>query len=212
VNKINVAVASEEQLQSDDVLGRMIFEDDSLQYVGTVSGEKELEDLMKVSPPDIILFRSIVPKLWRRNGRLFFGGQNVGGTKYVIPGTVLPLREENLELIVNNIFHELGIPSHISGFQFLRDAVVLTVYDREMIRNITKVLYPTVARKNMTTASRVERAIRHAIDTAWERGNMSRINELFGYTVNEENSKPSNREFIALISDKIRTDWKNRRY
>ena len=71
MNKINVAVASEEQLQSDDVLGRMILEDDSLQYVGTVNGEKELEDLMKVSPPDVILFRSIVPKLWRRNGRLF---------------------------------------------------------------------------------------------------------------------------------------------
>ncbi len=212
MNKINVAVASEGELQSDDVLGRMILEDDSLQYVGTVRGEKDLETLMEVNPPDVILFHTIVPKLWRRNGRLFFGAQNVGGTRYVIPGTVLPLREENLELIISNLFHELGIPAHISGFQFLRDAVVLAVYDREMIRNITKVMYPTIAKKNMTTPSRVERAIRHAIDTAWERGNMSRINELFGFTVKEETAKPSNREFIAMISDKIRTDWKNRSY
>ena len=212
MDKINVAVASEEELRPDDLLARMIRDDGSLLLVGTVADMEDVERLMKLNPPDVILFRSIIPKLWNRNGRLFTGAQNIGGANYTIPGSATPLREENLELMVSNIFYELGIPAHVNGFHFLRDAVILAVYDSGMIGKMTKVLYPTIARKHSTTSTRVERGIRHAIDIAWERGNMARINDIFGSTILEKRAKPTNAEFIAMISDKIRLDWKNRKY
>lgn len=116
--------------------------------------------------------------------------------------------ERNLESDVTNIIHEIGVPAHIKGYQFLRDAIMLTINDMEMINSITKVLYPTIAKKNNTTPSRVERAIRHAIEVAWTRGEMDTIDELFGYTVNKGKGKPTNSEFIALIADKIRLEYK----
>lgn len=212
MNKINVAVVSGRELKPDDLLLRMIREDGSLYYVGTVSNEDEVKNLMELDPPDMLLFSSIVPKLWRRDGRLFSSAQNLTGTRYGIPGSALPLREENLELIVSNILHELGVPTHISGFGFIRDAVILAVYDQGQLGKITKVMYPTIAKKNMTTPSKVERSIRHAIDLAWERGSLKYIDELFGSDLRDKRIKPTNSEFIALIADKIRIDWKNRKY
>lgn len=108
----------------------------------------------------------------------------------------------NLETDVTNIIHEIGVPAHIKGYQYLRDAIIMSVENREVINSITKVLYPTIAKMNQTTPSRVERAIRHAIEVAWSRGKMDTINELFGYTINTGKGKPTNSEFIALISDK----------
>ncbi len=116
----------------------------------------------------------------------------------------------SLEIDVTNIIHELGVPAHIKGYQYLRDAITLTVRDGEMRHSITKMLYPAVAKKNQTTPSRVERAIRHAIEIAWSRGKMDTIEELFGYTVNDGKGKPTNSEFIALIADKIRVECKTR--
>ena len=124
----------------------------------------------------------------------------------------LPLREESLEMIVSNLLHAIGIPTHISGFRYLRDAIILAVYDEDMMKKVTKVLYPTVAKKNGTTSSKVERAIRHAIGQAWERGSLNRLEELFGSEMLEKKQRPTNSEFIALVSDKIRLDWKNRNY
>ena len=112
--------------------------------------------------------------------------------------------ERNLEADVTNIIHEIGVPAHIKGYQYLRDAIILSVNDLEMLNSITKILYPTIAKKHQTTPSRVERAIRHAIEVAWSRGKMDTIDELFGYTVSTGKGKPTNSEFIALISDKIR--------
>ena len=118
-------------------------------------------------------------------------------------------QERNLELDVTNIIHEIGVPAHIKGYQYLRDAIILSVEDMEMLNSITKILYPTIAKKYQTTPSRVERAIRHAIEVAWSRGKMDTIDELFGYTVSNGKGKPTNSEFNALIADKIRLEYKN---
>ena len=115
--------------------------------------------------------------------------------------------ERNLESDVTEIIHDIGIPAHIKGYQFLRDAIMLSIQDMDMLNSITKVLYPTIAKKNNTTASRVERAIRHAIEVAWTRGEIETIDRLFGYTVNKGKGKPTNSEFIALIADKIRLEY-----
>lgn len=118
--------------------------------------------------------------------------------------------ERNLETDVTNIIHEVGVPAHIKGYQYLRDAIIMSVGDMEMLNSITKILYPTIAKRHQTTPSRVERAIRHAIEVAWSRGKMDTIDELFGYTVNNGKGKPTNSEFIALIADKIRLEYKNK--
>lgn len=117
--------------------------------------------------------------------------------------------EKNLEIDVTNIIHEIGVPAHIKGYQYLRDSIIMSVEDMEMLNSITKILYPTIAKKHQTTPSRVERAIRHAIEVAWSRGKMDTIDELFGYTVSTGKGKPTNSEFIALIADKIRLEYKN---
>ena len=118
--------------------------------------------------------------------------------------------ERNLETDATNIIHEIGVPAHIKGYQYLRDAIIMSVNDMEMLNSITKILYPMIAKKHQTTPSRVERAIRHAIEVAWSRGKMDTIDELFGYTVNGGKGKPTNSEFIALIADKVRLEYKNR--
>lgn len=118
--------------------------------------------------------------------------------------------ERNLESDVTNIIHEIGVPAHIKGYQYLRDAIMMSVNDGEMLNSITKLLYPSIAKKHKTTPSRVERAIRHAIEVAWSRGKMDTIDELFGYTVSNGKGKPTNSEFVALIADKIRIEYKLR--
>ena len=119
--------------------------------------------------------------------------------------------ESDLESDVTDIIHEIGVPAHIKGYQYLRDAIMMSVEDMEMLNSITKVLYPTIAKKYQTTPSRVERAIRHAIEVAWSRGKMDTIDALFGYTINMGKGKPTNSEFVALIADKIRIQYKLRR-
>lgn len=117
---------------------------------------------------------------------------------------VEPLTTEGLENLVTEIIHEVGVPAHIKGYQYLREAIMMSVDDVEMLNSITKILYPEIAKRYKTTASRVERAIRHAIEVAWNRGKMDTIDELFGYTISTGKGKPTNSEFIALITDHIR--------
>ena len=120
--------------------------------------------------------------------------------------------EENegrdLEREVTAIIHEIGVPAHIKGYQYLREAIIYTVNDMDAINAVTKVLYPAVAKKFGTTASRVERAIRHAIEVAWDRGDLETLQKYFGYTVSNAKGKPTNSEFIAMISDRLQLDWK----
>lgn len=120
------------------------------------------------------------------------------------------LKERNLEADVTAIIHEIGVPAHIKGYQYLREAIIMSVNDIDMLNSITKILYPTIAKKFQTTPSRVERAIRHAIEVAWSRGQIDVINDIFGYTVNAGKGKPTNSEFIALIADKLRIEYRKR--
>lgn len=110
----------------------------------------------------------------------------------------------DLEIQITKIFHQIGIPAHIKGYQYLRTAIIYTVNDSQMIGNITKALYPSVAKLYKTTTSRVERAIRHAIEVAWDRGDVETLNSYFGYTVQSSRGKPTNSEFIAMIADSLR--------
>ena len=127
-------------------------------------------------------------------------------TLYSETGTRPPVRD--LEKDVTDMIHEIGVPAHIKGYQYLREAIMMSVQDVEMLNSITKILYPTIAKKFQTTSSRVERAIRHAIEVAWNRGKMETLDAMFGYTINTGKGKPTNSEFIALIADKIRLQYR----
>jgi len=109
----------------------------------------------------------------------------------------------SLEALVTEIIHEIGVPAHIKGYQYLREAIILTINDMDVINAVTKILYPTVAKKFSTTPSRVERAIRHAIEVAWDRGDLETLQKFFGYTVSNIKGKPTNSEFIAMIADRL---------
>ena len=119
-----------------------------------------------------------------------------------------PRLKEDMKVVVTEIIHQIGIPAHIKGYHYLREAILLSLEDEEMLESVTKLLYPTVAKRFNTTASRVERAIRHAIETAWDRGDLDTIQNLFGYTVSVGKGKPTNSEFIALITDNLRLKYK----
>lgn len=112
--------------------------------------------------------------------------------------------QEDLTVVITDILHQIGVPAHIKGYQYVREAIRLTVENPEMLNSVTKILYPTVAKNFKSTSSRVERAIRHAIEVAWDRGDVEVLNSYFGYTIQSQRGKPTNSEFVAMISDKIR--------
>ena len=112
--------------------------------------------------------------------------------------------QEDLTVVITEILHQIGVPAHIKGYQYVREAIKLTVENPEMLNSVTKILYPTVAKNFKSTSSRVERAIRHAIEVAWDRGDVEVLNSYFGYTIQSQRGKPTNSEFVAMISDKIR--------
>lgn len=139
----------------------------------------------------------------RLDSALFSGNSGTVDT----PVAVTALKQNPdaaLETTVTKIIHQIGVPAHIKGYQYLRCAIIMTMHDAELINSITKQLYPGVAKRFGTTASRVERAIRHAIEVAWDRGDVDVINSYFGYTVQSSRGKPTNSEFIALIADSLR--------
>lgn len=116
--------------------------------------------------------------------------------------------DSNLEIVITDIIHQIGVPAHIKGYHYLREAIIMAVNDIEIMNSVTKCLYPSVAKKHGTTSSRVERAIRHAIEVAWDRGDVDVLNSYFGYTIHSSKGKPTNSEFIALIADKLRVNMK----
>ena len=117
---------------------------------------------------------------------------------------------DDMETQVTRIIHQIGVPAHIKGYQYLRTAILMTISDSDIINSVTKVLYPSVAKKYQTTTSRVERAIRHAIEVAWDRGDVDTLNSYFGYTIQNNRGKPTNSEFIAMIADNLRLKYKIR--
>lgn len=114
----------------------------------------------------------------------------------------------DIETQVTKIIHQIGVPAHIKGYQYLRTAILMTINDNDIINSVTKVLYPSVAKKYATTTSRVERAIRHAIEVAWDRGDIDTLNSYFGYTIQNNRGKPTNSEFIAMIADNLRLKYR----
>lgn len=128
--------------------------------------------------------------------------------RYIEIDEVNKKNQENLEALVTNVIHEIGVPAHIKGYQYLREAIMMVINDIDVINQITKQLYPDIAEKYHTTPSRVERAIRHAIEVAWSRGKNEAVESIFGYTVSAAKGKPTNSEFIAMIGDKIRLELK----
>lgn len=127
-----------------------------------------------------------------------------------VPAAAVQVAEKgaDIETQVTQIIHQIGVPAHIKGYQYLRTAILLTVRDSDVINSVTKILYPSVAKKYQTTTSRVERAIRHAIEVAWDRGDVDTLNGYFGYTVQQGRGKPTNSEFIAMIADNLRLKYK----
>ena len=129
-------------------------------------------------------------------------------SEHAAEGAVQTPSDFNLVLEITSMLHDVGVPAHIKGYQYLRDAIVMVVEDMDLLGAVTKELYPAIAKQNKTTPSRVERAIRHAIEVAWNRGRLETINDLFGYTVQHDKGKPTNSEFIAIIADKLRLERK----
>ena len=120
-----------------------------------------------------------------------------------------PLGDTEVELMITDIIHQIGVPAHIKGYHYLRDAIMMSIREKEAINSVTKILYPTVAKHYKTTSSRVERAIRHAIEVAWDRGDVDVLYSYFGYTIQNNRGKPTNSEFIAMIADKINLKLKS---
>ena len=134
-------------------------------------------------------------------------GQLMGWSKNQ-EGVAETQNSNDLQMTISEIMHQIGVPAHIKGYQYLREAIMLSINDQETMSSVTKVLYPTVAKMYSTTSSRVERAIRHAIEVAWDRGDVDVLSSYFGYTIQNTRGKPTNSEFIAMISDKLRLQMK----
>lgn len=133
-----------------------------------------------------------------------FSAGTTGTSSYSSNSTITPANTRNLEVEVTRMIHQMGVPAHVKGYQYLRDAIVSVVQEVSLLGAVTKELYPMIADKYNTTPSRVERAIRHAIELAWDRGNIDFMNRFFGYTINVDRGKPTNSEFIAMVADKLR--------
>ena len=129
--------------------------------------------------------------------------------KFALQNSFESVSKDTLETSITEIIHEVGVPAHIKGYQYIREAIVLAVNNMDVINSVTKQLYPSVAKKFNTTSSRVERAIRHAIEVAWGRGQTDTVESIFGYTVSASKGKPTNSEFIAMIADKLRLEMKS---
>ena len=238
MGKLNVAIADDNERMLR-LLGDIIRMDEDLEVVGTAKDGEEACQMIKDKEPSFIMISAIgnekiteeaflsganyyimkpfdndmvIKQIKQAKKKMSepikFGElSKVSAFEQYVSSEEKELR--NLETDVTNIIHEIGVPAHIKGYQYLREAIMMSVDDIEMLNSITKILYPTIAKKYQTTPSRVERAIRHAIEVAWSRGKMDTIDELFGYTINNGKGKPTNSEFIALIADKIRLDYKH---
>ncbi len=191
-----------ERLQTEDLSKRPI-----IIMVSAMGQENVCEEAMELGASYFILkpfdLRTIIKQIKQAKIK-----QQIPERSFVsVPEKIHGLTENQLEIIITNMIHEIGVPAHIKGYQYLRDSIMMAVCDMDILNSITKQLYPSIAQKFDTTPSRVERAIRHAIEVAWGRGKMDTIDALFGYTIHAGKGKPTNSEFIALIADKIRLEY-----
>ncbi|WP_405114978.1 sporulation transcription factor Spo0A [Paenibacillus sp. FSL K6-1217] len=162
-----------------------------------------------LKPFDMEVLANRVRQLVGTQGSMSTSASMSGYSSSRSSSNVVPLSKgKNLDANITSIIHEIGVPAHIKGYQYLREAITMVYNNIEILGAITKTLYPAIAEKFKTTPSRVERAIRHAIEVAWTRGNIDSISHLFGYTINISKSKPTNSEFIAMVADKLRIEHK----
>lgn len=191
MGKFNVAIAEDNEIMLR-LLGDIMSNNEGMHLVENAKENHEIYNELIDKKSDVFLFVMKKPV------------ENSNFLNTIEKNTNLISDRKTLEKDVTEIIHEVGVPAHIKGYQYLREAIIMSVNDMDMLNSITKLLYPGIAKKYDTTPSRVERAIRHAIEVAWSRGKMDTIDELFGYTINNGKGKPTNSEFIALITDKIR--------
>ena len=225
MNKINVAIADDNQ-RTVEMMTELLEQESDIEVIASADDGEEALRIIKEKQPDVVLLDIIMPKLdgigvlerlqtedlskrpiikQIKQAKI---KQQIPERPFVsVPEKIHGLTENQLEIIITNMIHEIGVPAHIKGYQYLRDSIMMAVCDMDILNSITKQLYPSIAQKFDTTPSRVERAIRHAIEVAWGRGNMDTIDALFGYTIHAGKGKPTNSEFIALIADKLRLDY-----
>ncbi len=175
-----------------------------LVFVTASNANPRLEREITQSGADYYFIKPFDPNILAQRIKQMSGAGRSGQSNIVS----FSAQDNSLEVTVSEIMHRIGVPAHIKGYQYLREAIILAVNDDEIMNSVTKLLYPTVAKTFKTTPSRVERAIRHAIEVAWDRGDVDVLNSYFGYTIQNSRGKPTNSEFIAMISDKLKLNLK----
>jgi len=201
----NVSILQEDNTKILNILDKMLDNNECINFITKIKSGDQVCEIIKKERADRFIFEVIIPKenyLPKENNMIKIEAKNSEEEDY--EEDFEENKNRGLESEVTSIIHEVGVPAHIKGYHYLRDAIIMSVNDMEMLGAVTKILYPAIAKKHNTTSSRVERAIRHAIEVAWSRGKIETIEDLFGYTINEGKGKPTNSEFIALIADKIR--------
>ena len=234
MQKLKVLIADDNPRMAS-MIQNILMDDDEIQVVGTAEDGVETLGMIEETEPDLLLLDLIMPKLdglgvmerlqekqkMKKVPEIIvvsgISQERITDTAFALGASYYLLKPFESETLLSHVqkfkpvtelLHEIGIPAHIKGYQYLRDAIMMSVDDKEMLNSITKILYPSIAKQHGTTPSRVERAIRHAIEVAWSRGKVDTIDELFGYTVHNGKGKPTNSEFVALIADKIRLEQK----
>ena len=175
-----------------------------LVFITASNANPRLEREITQSGADYYFIKPFDPNILAQRIKQMSGAGRSGQSNIVS----FSAQDNSLEVTVSEIMHRIGVPAHIKGYQYLREAIILAVNDDEIMNSVTKLLYPTVAKTFKTTPSRVERAIRHAIEVAWDRGDVDVLNSYFGYTIQNSRGKPTNSEFIAMISDKLKLKLK----
>jgi two-component system response regulator (stage 0 sporulation protein A) len=168
----------------------------------------EFEHRILTCGADYYFIRPVEPAAVVERINFLVSSREFNNSSLVSNSNIASLSNNDLEVTVSEIMHQIGVPAHIKGYHYLREAIILSINDTEMINSVTKLLYPTIAKSFNTTSSRVERAIRHAIEVAWDRGDVDVLSAYFGYTIQNSRGKPTNSEFIAMISDKLRLKMK----
>ena len=223
-SKISVLIADDNK-EFCSILNDYLLNQKDIVVIGIAKDGREALELIEEKKPDLVILDIIMPHLdglgvlerintmrLEKVPRIIIlsaVGQDKITQQYTSSSSILSNETKSttpidLETEITNIIHEIGVPAHIKGYMYLREAITMVVNDMELLSAVTKELYPSIAKKYNTTASRVERAIRHAIEVAWGRGQVDAINKLFGYTIHTEKGKPTNSEFIAIIADKLR--------
>ena len=234
--KITILVADDNN-EFTMTLSNYLEQEEEMEIIGIAKDGNEAYEMAEKLHPDILLLDIIMPHLDGLGvlekisssemekkplciilsavgqDKITQKAISLGAQYYIVkPFDIAPEKRRdqgNLEALVTNVIHEVGVPAHIKGYQYLREAIMMAIKDNDVINQITKQLYPDIAGKYHTTPSRVERAIRHAIEVAWGRGQADTVENIFGYTVSANRGKPTNSEFIAMIADKLRLELKS---